>query len=136
MAFSLEKQQGRLVVTKITAPVVAGEGKQYLQMMMGVLAPMKGQTIMLTDVSIPHADKVTTDAYIEVMRAQNGKLLRSAIFAGHSPTTGLIIYNMVKGFDNPARRVFMEAAQVATWLGEVLDESERRVLDAYLAVYL
>jgi hypothetical protein len=73
-----------------------------------------------------------SDLLINVMRADNPRVLRNGLVAGPSSLFGLQIERMFREAGNPGRRSFRTRAELETWLGEVLKTPEMTRLKAFL----
>jgi hypothetical protein len=134
MAYNVEKQHGRLIIARISPPIAKDEGLAYLQHLGKVLTPLAGVAVMFTDVSSCAAiSKGLVETYQVVLQRNSGKLVRSALYVGSSPTLGLLIYNQVKDLQDAHRQVFKDPREADRWLGEVLEPDEKAVLSGYLS---
>jgi len=134
MAYALKAHVGKFIITTITEPVVPTEAKGYIQLLGGILVRIQGQAVMFTDVSQPqHTDRAVMEAYGDVLKSNNGKLLRSALYVKANSPVGMSVYNMVKANNHPSRRMFTHVEELQTWLAEALNDTEKAALDSYVA---
>ncbi len=64
------------------------------------------------------------EALINLMRADNPKIRRTAIWIAPRALFSLQIERMLREAGNPARRAFLDEERLFDWLGEVLDEED------------
>ena len=123
--WSIDRRVGRLVEIRIWSPVSLAEAEPWRVAHDALISRIEGPYVCfvdLVDATVFPQDVV--DAYVKTMRNEP-RLLRTATLLNASPTLGMQIQRMIREANNPNRRAFRDAGELAVWLGEVLDVGER-----------
>jgi hypothetical protein len=126
---------GRLFEVRVAGAVTRADVDDHVAKMRAALVSAPDKRVAIVGV---HALEVmgpgAADRFLEVMRAANTSLARSAYLLPLNNTTlGLQMWRLLQEAGNPARRSFTDRPALEGWLGEELEPSEKQRLRAFLA---
>jgi hypothetical protein len=123
--YTMESKVGRLIEVRFWAPILSEEPAAWQREHERMLASMLNAYVFFVDLSeAPVFPPEMVDAFAVAMRSEM-RLLRMAMLLGASPTLGLQIQRLVRDANHPRRKIFREAREAETYLGEILTMSER-----------
>jgi hypothetical protein len=126
---------GRLITYRVRSPVDDANAANAAVQLAAAVEAVAGRVVVCTDLTDARTfAPATTERWVQLMRADNPRLERSAILIGESATVSLQLERMVRESQHPGRRTFRRADELAAWLAPVLDEAERASLARFLGV--
>jgi hypothetical protein len=129
--------EGRLVEINVAAGYrSADDVRQMTQLIRAKVAsvPEPTQLIIAADWrNCPLFKEDVSASIVQMLMTTNTRIERSAILhRSDQPTSVLQVFRLVKEAHQDHRRVFHNAEEMRTWLGELLNPEERRRLQAFL----
>jgi hypothetical protein len=134
---SVRHHVGRLVEIHLRArEIEAFEVQEFMQMLKNATntaAKNGGSIVVIGDLrSLTVVGPRLAETIVNVMRADNDRLLRSGQLVTAGATFGMQLERVIRDAKHPNRRRFEAADGVVAWLGEVLTPPERTRLEMFL----
>lgn len=134
--YSIECPVGRLVEVRLFVPGRVAEVAAMVEDLRRVFARVRSKCVVCADWRLATllAPDVA-DSLVNLLRRGNPHVERSAFLLSRDDALfNLQVERVTREAAGPARRrTFRSPAAMSTWLGEVLDESERSRMDEFLA---
>jgi hypothetical protein len=126
---------GRLITFRVRSPVEDGNAERAAVELRRAVQSVAGQVVVCTDLTDARTfAPATVERFVEVMKADNPRLERSAILLGtNSATFVLQIERIVREANSPVRHTFREARPLVEWLRPSLTPDEEAALVGFLA---
>jgi hypothetical protein len=126
---------GRLVTFRVRSPVDDGNADKAAVDLRRAIEGISGRVIVCTDLTDARTfAPAVVDRFLQVMKADNPRLERSAILIGKgSATFELQIERLVREANSPARHTFRDARALLDWLRPSLTGDEEAALVGFLA---
>ncbi|HEY8207832.1 MAG TPA: hypothetical protein VIG99_10155 [Myxococcaceae bacterium] len=131
---SADVHVGRLLEIRLAAPITMQDLQNLGQRLGGLFQQHPGKLVSIADAT--RAAIVPEDVanrVVEVFKADNPRIERSAILVSHSATFSLQIERLVAAAANPARRCFHDTFDMKTFLGGLLTRDQHARLAQFLA---
>jgi hypothetical protein len=133
--FTVECRVGRVVEARLRALRDANDVAGWQEAMRAAFVQARRKCVVCADLrAINLLSPPVADLMIGVLEKGNAHLDRSAILV---PLEGASFHlqaeRAVREARNPARRTFRDPREMAAWLDEVLDDTERARVRAFLA---
>jgi hypothetical protein len=131
--FTIELNVGRLVEIRLVAPISMEDLVGLGEGLGAIFRRYPGKLVSAADAT--RSAVVPLDVgtkVVDVFRAGNPRIERSAILINHSATFGLQIERLVAEAKNPARRCFRDVFDMKTYLGSLLTHEEHGRLAQFL----
>jgi hypothetical protein len=133
-AYSIACNVGRLVEVRLSAVRTVLDVASLEEERRQVFSRMDGKCIFCADwrqMSLLSPD--VADALVELFRRGNQHIERSGVLLpSDAALLQLQVARVVREAANETRRTFLLAREMRAWLGEVLDEAERRRMDEFI----
>jgi len=125
---------GRLVTFRVRAPVDNANASQAGSELRRIIEKLPGKVIICTDLTDARTfAPETAERFVQVMKADNPRLERSALLLGSgSATFTLQLERMLREANSPVRRTFHDAAELVEWLRPLLEPAEEAALGLFL----
>jgi hypothetical protein len=126
---------GKLVTFRVRSPVEDGNAERAAIDLRRAVQGISGPVVICTDLTDARTfAPAVVDRFLQVMRADNPRLERSAILLGKSSATfELQIERLVREADSPARHTFRDTRALVDWLRPSLTRDEEAALVGFLA---
>jgi hypothetical protein len=133
-SYSLECTVGRLVESRLWTPRTVVEVARLAEKVRRVFARLPGKGVICGDWrSAKVLSPEVADALVELFQRSNPHLERSALLlSGKDASFQLQVERAVREAAHSMRRTFLVASELRAWLGEVLDDAERRRMSEFL----
>jgi hypothetical protein len=135
MTILLQHRVGRLLETRFVTPIDHADLEQFDRDRALFRTQFSGARVVIMDfrrASILPPE--LADTLVGILNGPNPGLLRNGILVPtESPTVAMQLTRIVREARSDRRRVFRGTRELATWLGEILGESERIRLRQFLA---
>lgn len=131
--FTSRNVVGRLMELRIGTPLTHEEIGELIQKQLKNIARIPGQYVSVVDLRGANVfPPDIAEKLIALMTQGNPKLERSAFLLPESAILGLQAERAIQEGRVDKRRVFRDVEVAASWLGEILNVSERRRLREFL----
>jgi hypothetical protein len=134
--YQVAQPAGRVVTLRLSSPIDDVECARAVDEIRRVLSGVKGRACICTDLTRARTFPPTVaERFGALMKVDNDKIERSGFLIGvdAAATFALQIDRMIREAANPSRRTFRQAADLTTWLGEIVDAVERGAIATFLA---
>jgi hypothetical protein len=137
--FTVERRVGRVIEARVRAlPDMAAADRYFAAIrnaVTGVEAPQRA-VICADHRSVPIYPPEVADRLIALFSSVNARIEAAGLLVARTnATVAMQIGRIVREARNPRRRVFHEAADLASFLGEVLDPTEESAMRSFLAAH-
>ncbi len=137
LMYLVERRVGRLIEARIWALSSAAEADAYARDLATAvsLAPPGTKPVLCADHRpVAIYSQLVSDRLAELFAVMNYRLECAALLAAQTNATfAMQLGRIVREASNPARRVFDDAFEAATYLRDSLDEAERARLGLFLS---
>lgn len=124
---------GRLVEVKVAPPLTLEEIEGFVDELRATINRIPGRYVGLVDLRQADVFPVeVAQALIELLSRMADRVERTAFLIGESAVFALQIERVIRKSVNPHRKAFRNAADLESWLGEVLTDRERERLGEFL----
>jgi hypothetical protein len=131
----LQHTVGRLLETRFATPIDKTELDAFDRERALARSQVSGERVVVMDfrrASILPPE--LADTLVSVLHGPNPGLLRNGVLVPTtSATVAMQLTRIVREANSDRRRVFRQVPELEAWLGEVLDDAERRRLRRFLA---
>jgi hypothetical protein len=126
---------GRLITFRVRSPVEEGNADKAAIDLRRLIMAVSGRVVICSDLTDAHTFAPTTvERFLQVMKADNPRLERSALLLGNnSATFAMQIERLVREANNPARLTFRDTRAMVEWLRPSLSSPEEAALVGFLA---
>jgi hypothetical protein len=124
---------GRLVEVKVAPPLTLEEIEGFVDELRATINRIPGRYVGLVDLRQADVFPVeVAQALIELLSRMADRVERTAFLIGESAVFALQIERVIRKSVNPHRKAYRNAAELESWLGEVLTDRERERLGEFL----
>lgn len=132
--YKVENRVGKLVEVRLASPLNLDEVQQFIQGMVGVMQKIDGKYVGAVDMLDAHVfPAAVADQLSQLLAGASPRVERTALLIGTSAVFGLQVERVIRDAANPNRRVFRNAREMETWLGEVLTPMEKTRLATFVS---
>jgi hypothetical protein len=130
---SYECRVGRLIEIRLRSPFDLAQAHDIAGRAAQLFLSREGKFVSCVDMRgiLVLSPDVADDMLVNLKRA-NRRIERTAVLLPTSPTVALQVERLHREAGNPARRTYREQNLLEQFLGEALDETERRALKVFL----
>ncbi len=133
---SAEHHVGRLVEVKLASPVTDDEVQQFVRELQTIIGHMPVKYVGVVDLLEAHVfPPAVTEMLIHLLSAASPRVERTAMLIGESATFALQVERVIRSANSDHRRVFRNAAELESWLGEALSMQEKVRLRQFLGAH-
>lgn len=128
-----ENAVGRLVEVRFASPLTLDEVKEFVAEHRAITNRLARKYVGVVDLLQADVFPIpVAEALIQLLSGMAPMVERTAFLIRESALFALQVERVIRSSNHPDRRVFRDPEQLKTWLGEVLDPTERARLDRFL----
>lgn len=133
MSFTVEHHVGRLIEVRIGGRLNPGDMPEFYARVRSAVSKPRTQVIICGDlVAAEVLDTTVSNRVVDLLRASNLQVERSAYLINESAIFGLQIERIIREARNDHRRAFRRRGDLFKWLSESLTEDEAVRLHQFL----
>lgn len=131
--YSVNNVAGRLVEVKLASPLSMEEVQQFTQKHVAIMRKIRVKYVGVVNLLEANVfPMAVADGLSSLLAGAAGHVERTALLIGESAVFGLQVERVIREANDPNRRTFRDPNHLATWLGAVLTEAERRQLERFV----
>ena len=124
---------GRLMEVTLASPVTLDEIEPFIRANLAVIQNIPGKFVGVADLLRAHVlPQEVTDRMIQLLTGNASRVERTGMLIGESALFGLQVERVLRSANQPNRRAFRSATEMAAWLNEVLTLPEQAQLQQFL----